>query len=108
MVTNDQIHKQMEREAYIMAEYRRAVPIVKMVGNMLAHAIGEASKEDSAEMGFLEHENIVKAWNNGLSWYINHEGGQWLDAIWCQYLKTLKAAEYGGATIEAAFEDYGI
>jgi len=76
---------EMEHLTY---EYQRMNPIVKQMNRVFELAIDDVVNR-TGELGWREHQELIDAYKNGLSWFINMEGGYGLYHTVCEYQKVL-------------------
>jgi hypothetical protein len=86
-------------------ERRRANPTTRRLIELFEYATREAAKDESSDMAYMEHEHLVSAYQNGLNWWTNHDGGRVLYEAWRSYLTQLKRNGYGSETLQAVFDE---
>lgn len=95
---------------YLRDECARQGPVTKAITDVLHRATDDLlnSGTETPELGWREHREIIDAYRNGLSWYINMTGGYALYTAWRQYLAVLKRHGFYGESFDSTFEEEGI
>ena len=95
----------MTEQEYMAVERQRANSMVTMILNIIDMATEEAEDDGLTAMGYREHKELIDAYNEGLCWWVNHDGGVCLDRAFIEYLRTLKRNKY---EFQDIYDDYGI
>lgn len=71
--------------------------------SQLVQFVGCLSMEEVA--GWREHAEFIKAWNNGLSWFVNFTDGDRLDRVFSSYVDYLRRSDFGNLPRPDGYED---